>query len=84
MQVNPAIADMLRVLLKGIADREGVASKLIATASDLDAIAAGHRDVDALKGWRRQVFGDVALRMCDGKIALRVKGSAIETVDLGG
>ncbi|MCZ4352396.1 ribonuclease D [Roseovarius aestuarii] len=82
MQVNPAIADMLRVLLKGIADREGVASKLIATAADLDAIAAGHRDVDALKGWRKTVFGDDALRLCDGKIALRVKGSVIETVEL--
>ncbi len=80
LQVNPAIADLLRVLLKGISDREGVASKLIATASDLDAIAAGERDVAALKGWRREVFGDEALRLCSGEIALRVKGSEIETV----
>ncbi|PVA12077.1 ribonuclease D [Pelagivirga sediminicola] len=82
MQVNPAIADLLRVLLKGVADREGVASKLIATASDLDAIAAGQRDLPALSGWRRDVFGAEALRLCDGKIALRVKGSTIETVAL--
>ncbi len=82
LQVNPAIADLLRVLLKGAADREGVASKLIATASDLDAIAAGQRDVAALSGWRRDVFGAEALRLCDGEIALRVKGSTIETVAL--
>ncbi|WP_324755236.1 ribonuclease D [Roseovarius sp. Pro17] len=82
LQVNPAIADLLRVLLKGVADREGVASKLIATASDLDAIAAGQRDVAALSGWRRDVFGAEALRLCDGEIALRVKGSTIETVAL--
>lgn len=81
-QVNPAIADLLRVLLKGVADREGVASKLIATASDLDAIAAGERDVPALTGWRRDVFGAEALRLCAGEIALRVKGSNIETVEL--
>jgi ribonuclease D len=82
MQVNPAIADLLRVLLKGVADREGVAPKLIATASDLDAIAAGRRDVAALSGWRRDVFGAEALRLCGGKIALRVNGSTIETVTL--
>ncbi|WP_113912646.1 ribonuclease D [Roseovarius dicentrarchi] len=82
LQVNPAVADLLRVLLKGAADREGVASKLIATASDLDAIAAGQRDVPALSGWRRDVFGHEALRLCKGEIALRVKGSTIETVEL--
>ncbi len=82
LQVNPAIADLLRVLLKGVADREGVASKLIATASDLDAIAAGQRDVAALSGWRRDVFGAEALRLCAGEIALRVKGTTIDTVVL--
>ncbi len=82
LQVNPAIADLLRVLLKGVADREGVASKLIATASDLDAIAAGQRDVPALSGWRYDVFGAEALRLCNGEIALRVSGSTIKTVSL--
>ncbi|WP_076533571.1 ribonuclease D [Roseovarius nanhaiticus] len=82
LQVNPAIADLLRVLLKGVADREGVASKLIATAADLDAIAAGRRDAPALSGWRRDVFGAEALRLCSGDIALRVNGSTIETVSL--
>ena len=80
LQVNPAVADLLRVLLKGVAEREGVASKLIATASDLDAIAGGLRDVAALSGWRREVFGDEALRLCEGRIALRVNGAQIETV----
>ena len=82
VQVNPAIADMLRVLLKGKSDSYGVAPKLIATAADLDAIAAGQRDVPALSGWRRDVFGADALRLCSGETALRVNGSTIETVDL--
>ncbi|WP_372836734.1 ribonuclease D, partial [Puniceibacterium confluentis] len=57
MQVNPALADLLRVLLKAKTESSGVASKLIAPSADLDAIAAGLRDVPALTGWRREVFG---------------------------
>lgn len=82
MQVNPALADLLRVLLKAKSEASGVAQKLIATASDLDAIAAGHRDVAALRGWRSEVFGEDALRLCDGKIALAAKGSAVQVIAL--
>ncbi|MFY0595773.1 MAG: ribonuclease D [Cognatishimia sp.] len=81
-QVNPALADLLRVLLKSKTERSGVASKLIATASELDAIASGERDLPSLKGWRREVFGEDALRLCDGEIALSAKGSAIKIVKL--
>jgi ribonuclease D len=82
LQVNPALADLLRVLLKAKTEQAGVASKLIAPASDLDAIAAGQRDVAALSGWRREVFGEDALRLCDGKIALAAKGKNVKIVEL--
>ncbi len=82
LQVNPALADLLRVLLKAKTEREGVASKLIAPAADLDLIAAGERDVPALKGWRREVFGEDALRLCEGKIALAAKGRNVKVVEL--
>ncbi len=82
MQVNPALADMLRVLLKAKADNEDVAQKLIASTADLDALAAGQRDVVALKGWRREVFGNDAMRLCDGQIGLAVKGQKVVTVTL--
>ena len=82
LQVNPALADLLRVLLKAKTEDYGVASKLIASASDLDLMAAGRRDVAALQGWRLDVFGHDAMRLCDGDIALAVKGQAIEVVDL--
>ncbi|SHM16501.1 ribonuclease D [Roseovarius litoreus] len=82
MQVNPALADLLRVLLKAKSESFGVASKLIASASDLDMIAAGERDVPALSGWRADVFGLDAIRLCDGKIALTAKGNDIRTVEL--
>ncbi len=82
LQVNPALADMLRVLLKAISDNEDVAAKLIASSADLDALAAGERDVPALRGWRKEVFGDEALRLCDGKVGLAVKGQKVVTVAL--
>ena len=73
---------MLRVLLKSISDNEDVAAKLIASSADLDALAAGERDVPALHGWRKEVFGDEALRLCDGKIGLAVQGQKVVTVTL--
>jgi ribonuclease D len=80
--VNPALADLLRVLLKAKTESAGVAAKLIAPAADLDAIAAGLRDVPALSGWRREVFGADALRLCEGKIALSADGSDVKVISL--
>jgi ribonuclease D len=81
-QVNPALADLLRVLLKAKAEGLGVAARLIASAADLDAIAAGARDVEALSGWRREAFGEDALRLCRGEIALTAKGSDVKVIRL--
>lgn len=80
-QGNGALSDLLRVLLKARSDAEGVAAKLIATTSDLDAMAAGERDVPALKGWRRKVFGEDALMLCAGEVALSAnKGGQVKVV----
>ena len=82
LQVNPALADLLRVHLKAKTESAGVASKLIAPAADLDAVAAGLRDVDALRGWRREVFGEDALKLCEGRIALAAKGKDVAVIEL--
>lgn len=82
LQVNPALADLLRVLLKAKSEEASVAQKLIASAADLDLIAAGERDLSALRGWRKEVFGEDALRICDGKIALTAKGSNVKIITL--
>ena len=82
LQVNPALADLLRVLLKAKAEQLGVASKLIASASDLDSIAAGLRDMEALQGWRLEAFGEDALRLCRGEIALTAKGNDVRVIRL--
>jgi len=81
-QANPAIADMLRVLLKARSDQSDVAARLIASAADLDHLAAGGREVPALSGWRREVFGEDALRLCRGEIGLVVHGDAVAAVPL--
>ncbi|MGH1414714.1 MAG: ribonuclease D [Pelagimonas sp.] len=80
LQVNPALADLLRVLLKAKTENFGVASKLIAPTSDLDLIASGERDVAAMRGWRKEVFGDDALRLCNGEIALATKGKQVVVI----
>jgi ribonuclease D len=77
LQVNPALADLLRVLLKAKTSSAGVASKLVAPTSELDAIAAGERDVTALTGWRFEIFGEDDLKLCNGEIALAAKGNDV-------
>lgn len=82
LQVNPALADLLRVLIKARADEAGVAQKLIAPTSELDAIAAGRRDLPCLTGWRFEIFGRDALRLCNGELALAAKGQQVRVIEL--
>lgn len=81
-RVDSALADLLRVLLKAKSEATGVAARLIAPAADLDAIAGGARDVPALTGWRAEVFGRDALRLCDGRVALAAVGGTVRIVEL--
>jgi ribonuclease D len=82
LQVNPALADLLRVLLKARSEDTRVAQRLIASAADLDFRAAGRRDVPALNGWRAEVFGADAIRLCDGKLALAAKGQSVRVIEV--
>jgi ribonuclease D len=82
LQVNPALADLLRVLLKAKAESLGVAPRLIAGSAELDLIAAGERDLPSLKGWRQEAFGEDASRLCKGEIALSAKGNEVRVVRL--
>ena len=81
-QINAALADLLRVLLKAKAEQAGIAQKLIATAADLDDIALGDREGLAFTGWRREVFGEDAMRLCRGEVALAADGASVRIVDL--
>lgn len=76
-----ALFDLLRVLLKAAAQRHKVAPRLIADSSDLEAIAGEKEpDVPALKGWRRELFGEDALKLKRGELALTVqRGEVVVT-----
>jgi len=82
LQVNSAVADLLRVLLKAKSERSDVAQKMIASTAELDALAAGQRNVPSLKGWRMDVFGSDALRLCEGSVGLAVKGNKVKLFEL--
>lgn len=70
---NGAVLDLLKVLLKAVADSERVAPKIIASSDDLEAIATDDAaDVPALQGWRRGVFGEKALALKNGQLGLRI------------
>jgi len=75
-------AELLKVLLRYEAERQGVAPRLIASASDVEAIAADDdADVPALQGWRREVYGERALALKHGRIALTLERGKIAIVD---
>ena len=62
--------------------QEPVLGQVRAMDRVLDAIAAGLRDVPAMKGWRREVFGEDALRLCEGQIGLAAEGTNIRIIKL--
>jgi ribonuclease D len=79
-----ATVELLKVLLRMTSERHGVAAKVIATVDDLDRIAADDEaDVPALKGWRRDLFGEKALALKQGKLALAVEKGRVVTVERG-
>ncbi|CAN7234238.1 MAG: ribonuclease D [Rhizobium sp.] len=79
-----AAAELLKVLLKLISEKHGVAPKVIANSEDLDKIAAEgeNAEVAALHGWRRELFGEPALQLIQGQVALRFVGKRVEAVAL--
>ena len=79
-----AASDVLKLLLKIITEDHGVAPKVVASSDDIDQIAAkgNAADVPALKGWRRELFGEKALQMIEGKIAIKFEDRKIKAVPL--
>jgi ribonuclease D len=80
--VGPTV-ELLKVLLRYEAERAQVAPRLIASAAEIEAIAASdNAEVDALKGWRRKVFGERALALKHGKLALKLENGRVTVQDL--
>ncbi len=78
-----AVVELLKVLLKARAEDADVASKLIATVADLEKIANDdNADSPALQGWRREAFGEDALRLKRGELALVLDGTRVRVVEV--
>jgi ribonuclease D len=78
-----AVMELLRVLLKHITDKEGIAPRLVASADELEALALDDdAPVRAQTGWRHEIFGAAALRLKHGRIALAADGRRIRVIEL--
>ncbi len=79
---NGATVELLKVLLRQVSEETGVAAKMIATVEDLEALASDDdAETPALKGWRRTIFGDKALQLKRGHLALTVENGKVVTLD---
>jgi ribonuclease D len=77
-----ATVELLKVLLRMTAERHGVAAKVIATVDDLDRIAADDKaEVPAMSGWRRELFGEKALALKQGRLMLAVEKNRVVAVE---
>lgn len=83
VQVPASVVELLKVLLRVRCEDEGVAPKLIASVADLEKIALDDKaNVPALEGWRRKLFGDDAIKLKKGELALVLNGTRVEVVEL--
>ena len=77
-----ATVELLKVLLRQVSEQSGVAGKLIASVDDLESIASNDKaDVAALSGWRRKIFGERALELKSGRLALTVENGKVVTLE---
>ena len=77
-----ATVELLKVLLRMTAERHGVAAKVIATVDDLDRIAADDEaDVPAMQGWRRELFGEHALALKQGRLSLAIQRGRVVALE---
>jgi len=77
------LVDLLKVLLKMKCEEHDVAQKLIGNVADLEKVAAfDDADVPIMRGWRKEVFGNDAMRLKNGEIAIAANGNKIKLVEL--
>jgi ribonuclease D len=85
VQNGQATVELLKVLLRMTSEKHGVAAKVIATVDDLDRIVADDKaDVPALHGWRRELFGEKAIALKHGKLALAIEKGRVVMLDKPG
>ncbi len=82
-RASPALVSLLKVLLGAAAEQNNVAPRLVASGEEIEALALDETAPNPiLEGWRREMFGEDALRLIRGEIALSTKGKRIKIVEL--
>lgn len=82
-KASPALVALLKVLLAAAAEKNNVAARLVAGSDDIEALALDETAPNpVLEGWRREMFGETALRLIRGQIALSTQGKRIKIVEL--
>ena len=80
---SPALVALLKVLLASQAEQHHVAARLVASSDEIDRLALGEdANLPALHGWRREVFGEDALALRAGRIALGVEERRVKLIRL--
>jgi ribonuclease D len=78
---SPALVSLLKVLLAAKCEDHHVATRLVASSEDIDRLASEDTpDIAALHGWRREVFGEDALALKRGQVALGVAGRKVKLI----
>lgn len=80
VEKNNAALDILKTVLEVCSQKANVASHIIATSEELHAMIKGNRQLRCLSGWRREIFGNLALKILHGEIALRFKEGKVEFI----
>ncbi|MDR3505454.1 MAG: ribonuclease D [Acidocella sp.] len=82
-RASPALVALLKVLLNAAAEQNNVAARLVASGDEIEALALDETAPNPiLEGWRREMFGEDALRLIRGEIALSTQGKRIKIVEL--
>jgi len=83
-RASPALIALLKVLLNARAEANNVAARLVASSEDIEALALDETaENQALTGWRAEMFGNDAVRLVRGEIALSAQGRRVKIVALG-
>lgn len=75
---NNVVVDVLKTVLDVCSQKENVVSHIISSASELEKMADGERKLKCLSGWRKKIFGDVALQILNGEISIRLNKNSVE------
>jgi len=75
----------LKLALKVVCEREGLAPKLVANTSDIEAVAeSDEADVPLMHGWRREVFGNLALELKRGQAMIGFRDGRVVILPANG